>query len=120
MFWEKGKRSYAESLELAGVGRRCRLGQSHLEQQLSLASNHPDSSTPVINALLHAVIPANTQNKSAQTRFWTNAPRAAELIRSVFGPTELFIPYFHSDFKLAKAAAAALTNSAERKTGWRF
>jgi rhamnose utilization protein RhaD (predicted bifunctional aldolase and dehydrogenase)/NAD(P)-dependent dehydrogenase (short-subunit alcohol dehydrogenase family) len=94
-----------------------RISTRELEQQIRLTSNHPDSPTPAIDALLHAVIPAKYVDQVVADAILslTNTPRAAELIRSVFGSSVLLIPYFHSNFDLAKAVAAALANPCNEK-----
>jgi rhamnose utilization protein RhaD (predicted bifunctional aldolase and dehydrogenase)/NAD(P)-dependent dehydrogenase (short-subunit alcohol dehydrogenase family) len=81
-----------------------------LELQLRLASNEPDSAEPTMDALLHAVIPAKYVDQVSADAILslTNTPRAAELIQSVFGPNILLIPYFQSNFDLAKAVAETL------------
>jgi rhamnose utilization protein RhaD (predicted bifunctional aldolase and dehydrogenase)/NAD(P)-dependent dehydrogenase (short-subunit alcohol dehydrogenase family) len=81
-----------------------------LEVQIRLASSQPDSAEPTLDALLHAVIPAKYVDQVSADAILslTNTPRAAELIQSVFGPSILLIPYFQSNFDLAKAVAEAL------------
>jgi hypothetical protein len=80
-------------------------------------SNRPNSPAPAIDTLLHAVIPAKYVDQVGADAILSlaNTPRAAELIRSVFGPTVLWIPYFPSSFGLAKAVAAALANPRNEK-----
>jgi rhamnose utilization protein RhaD (predicted bifunctional aldolase and dehydrogenase)/NAD(P)-dependent dehydrogenase (short-subunit alcohol dehydrogenase family) len=97
-----------------------RISARDLEQQIRLTSNHPGSATPTLDALLHAVIPAKYVDQVGADALLslTNTPRGAELIQSVFGASVLLIPYFHSNFDLAKAVAAALENrSSEKPTG---
>jgi rhamnose utilization protein RhaD (predicted bifunctional aldolase and dehydrogenase)/NAD(P)-dependent dehydrogenase (short-subunit alcohol dehydrogenase family) len=88
-----------------------------LELQVRLASNQPDSAEPTPDALLHAVIPAKYVDQVSADAILslTNTPRAAELIQSVFGPSILLIPYFQSNFDLAKAVAEALAARRTKK-----
>jgi len=90
-----------------------------LELQIRLASNEPDSAEPTLDALLHAVIPAKYVDQVSADAILslTNTPRAAELIQSVFGPNILLIPYFQSNFDLAKAVAEALEARRTKKPG---
>jgi rhamnose utilization protein RhaD (predicted bifunctional aldolase and dehydrogenase)/NAD(P)-dependent dehydrogenase (short-subunit alcohol dehydrogenase family) len=100
-------------LRLSGLSDR------ELEQQIRLASNQPGSAA-TLNALLHAVIPAKYVDQVSADAILslTNTPRAAELIQSVFGPRILLVPYFQSNFDLAKAVAEALENrNSEKPTG---
>jgi len=95
------------------------LSDRELEQQIRLASNQPGSAA-TLNALLHAVIPAKYVDQVSADAILslTNTPRAAELIQSVFGPRILLVPYFQSNFDLAKAVAEALANrNSEKPTG---
>ena len=95
------------------------LSDRELEQQIRLASNQPGSAA-TLNALLHAVIPAKYVDQVSADAILslTNTPRAAELIQSVFGPRVLLVPYFQSNFDLAKAVAEALENrNSEKPTG---
>jgi rhamnose utilization protein RhaD (predicted bifunctional aldolase and dehydrogenase)/NAD(P)-dependent dehydrogenase (short-subunit alcohol dehydrogenase family) len=95
------------------------LSDRELEQQIRLASNQPGSAA-TLNALLHAVIPAKYVDQVSADAILslTNTPRAAELIQSVFGPRILLVPYFQSNFDLAKAVAEALENrNSEKPTG---
>jgi rhamnose utilization protein RhaD (predicted bifunctional aldolase and dehydrogenase)/NAD(P)-dependent dehydrogenase (short-subunit alcohol dehydrogenase family) len=95
------------------------LSDRELEQQIRLASNQP-ASAATLNALLHAVIPAKYVDQVSADAILslTNTPRAAELIQSVFGPRILLVPYFQSNFDLAKAVAEALANrNSEKPTG---
>jgi rhamnose utilization protein RhaD (predicted bifunctional aldolase and dehydrogenase) len=58
-----------------------RISTRDLEQQLRLASNHSDSPTPAISALLHAAIPAKYVDQAGADAILslTNTPRTAEL-----------------------------------------
>jgi rhamnose utilization protein RhaD (predicted bifunctional aldolase and dehydrogenase)/NAD(P)-dependent dehydrogenase (short-subunit alcohol dehydrogenase family) len=90
-----------------------------LELQLRLASTQPDSAEPTLDALLHAVIPAEYVDQVSADAILslTNSPRAAELIQSVFGPNIPLIPYFQSNFDLAKAVAETLEARRTKKPG---
>jgi rhamnose utilization protein RhaD (predicted bifunctional aldolase and dehydrogenase)/NAD(P)-dependent dehydrogenase (short-subunit alcohol dehydrogenase family) len=101
-------------LNLPGLSAR------ELELQIRLASNQPDSAVPSLDALLHAVIPAKYVDQVSADAILslTNTPRAAELIQSALGPNVLLVPYFQSDFDLAKAVAGALkTRRIEKPSG---
>jgi rhamnose utilization protein RhaD (predicted bifunctional aldolase and dehydrogenase)/NAD(P)-dependent dehydrogenase (short-subunit alcohol dehydrogenase family) len=88
------------------------LSAPELERQLRLASNEPGSAGPTTNALLHAAIPAKYVDQSSADAILslTNTPRAVELIQAAFGENVLLIPYFQSDFALAKAVTEELQN----------
>jgi rhamnose utilization protein RhaD (predicted bifunctional aldolase and dehydrogenase) len=90
-----------------------------LELQIRLASNQSISAEPTLDALLHAVIPAKYVDQVSADAILslTNTPRAAELIQPVFGPNILLIPYFQSNFDLAKAVAEALGAGRTKKPG---
>ena len=92
------------------------LSDRELEQQIRLASNQPGSAA-TLSALLHALIPAKYVDRVSADAILslTNTPRAAELIQSVFGPRILLVPYFQSNFDLAKAVAEALENRNSEK-----
>jgi rhamnose utilization protein RhaD (predicted bifunctional aldolase and dehydrogenase)/NAD(P)-dependent dehydrogenase (short-subunit alcohol dehydrogenase family) len=95
------------------------LSDRELKQQIRLASNQPGSAA-TLNALLHAVIPAKYVDQVCADAILslTNTPRAAKLIQSTFGPSILLIPYFQSNFVLAKAVAEALeSRRSEKPTG---
>lgn len=100
-------------LSLPGLSARV------LELQLRLASNQPDSAEPTLDALIHAAIPAKYVDQVGADAILslTNTPRAAELIHSVFGRNILLIPYFQSNFDLAKAVAETLESRRTKKPG---
>jgi rhamnose utilization protein RhaD (predicted bifunctional aldolase and dehydrogenase)/NAD(P)-dependent dehydrogenase (short-subunit alcohol dehydrogenase family) len=83
----------------------------NLQQQIHLVSERPSPELP-LNALLHAVIPSKYVDQVSPDAILslTNTPRVFELIRSIFGPEVVLIPYFQSEFDLAKAVAHVFEN----------